>query len=748
MALVIVESPNKIPKIKKVLGSGYVVMASVGHIMDLEKKDMGINLETWEPTYEVSKDKKDVVKKIQEEAKNHSEIYIATDADREGAGIASNLLEILPKKGKKLYRVIFKEINEKEILSGLKNPIGFQPELVDAQQARRMTDRMVGFKVSPVLWSKGLKGTSAGRVQSAALSLLSEREKEIKAFKTEEYWSIDVLAANGLEASLEKIDDKKVEIANKQEADHIQANIIGPLIVTKYDAKSKSKKPFPPFITSTLQKEAGTKFNWTGQRVMDTAQKLFSQGLITYHRTDSTRCDPEKITKVREAIESKYGKKYLPAVAIEYGPKESAQDAHEAIRPTFEPMPMGMSSDEKKLQDLIEKRFEASQMADAIFDQTSIELETKKGKTIFQYKASGSVLQFDGYIKAYGGNSQDKVLPSMKKNDALDIKKISPEQHFTKAPSRFNDASFTDKMEKEGIGRPSTYASIPETLIKRGYVERDGKTLYATEIGIVVSDYLIENFDSITSIKFTADMELELDDIAAGKKKLKDVMDKFHKELKDDLEKAMVSKDTSAFKTDEVCPDCKKKGIDVTLIKKIGKFGLFLACQDKETCGYTVSFGKDGKAVVAHEELTKPCPKCSSGNVTIKKGKFGSFASCSSYPTCNWTGKVDSEGNVTEKTASSAETTDQKCHECSTGFMVKRSSKFGSFLGCNKYPACKATIKLDSAGKPAEAQVAKKAPKLTGEKCPQCKSDMIERTGKFGLFECCSGFPKCKYIKK
>lgn len=748
MALVIVESPNKIPKIKKCLGPGYQVLASVGHIMDLAKKDMGIDLDTFTPTYSVNQDKKDVVKNIKEAAKNHSDIYIATDADREGECIAYHIYDILPKKGKNIERVIFKEINKKEIDAGLKNPIGFRPDLYDAQKARRMTDRIVGFKVSPVLWSKGMKGMSAGRVQSAALNILAEREKKIRDFKPEEYWSITLLSKIGLEAALSKIGGKTFKIKTKAEVDAVVKDIPSKVEVTLYQAKSRKRSPYPPYITSTLQKDAGTKFNWTGKRVMDTAQKLFSEGLITYHRTDSTRSDPDKVKKIREEIKSKYGVKYLSPKTNQYGPKEAAQDAHEAIRPTFEKLPPGMSSDEKKLYDLIYSRFMASQMANAIFDQTTIELQGT-GKKKYTFKATGSIMNFDGFLKVYGGTGNDKILPKVTKGQKLDVDKVTPNQHFTKAPPRFNGPSFTDKLEKDGVGRPSTYASIPETLISRGYVERNGKNLHVTEVGIMVSDYLKEHFESITSIEFTADMEADLDKISTGNKDMDSVMKEFHQDLKKDLDQAVKSKDLSVFKTKKECPDCKAKGTKAFLVRKVGKYGVFLGCENYPNCGYTITYDASGKEKVEHVDTAKSCPNCGTGKVIKKEGKFGDFYGCSNYPTCKWTGKVGTDGAIVEKKASTAKSTGIKCPTCKTGELVERNGKFGKFHGCNRYPKCKTIVNLDDNGNPIKKVTkSKSAAKKTGEKCPKCNSDLVERKGKFGAFVGCSGYPSCKYIKK
>jgi DNA topoisomerase-1 len=745
MALIIVESPNKIPKIKKAAGSGYTVMASVGHIMDLEKKDMGISMPNFDPVYVVNKDKKDVVESLKKEAKNHKDIYIATDPDKEGESIAFNILEILPKKGKNIYRIAFKELTKTAITAAIKNPVGFNHELFAAQQARRMTDRMVGFKVSPVMWSKGLKKTSAGRVQSATLKWLVEREKEIRAFVKEEYWTIHAKTKLGFDADFYGIGVEKVIPKTKEETDSIISAIKGDLVVSEYIADTRSRSPYAPFITATLQQEASTKFGWTSKRVMDTAQNLFSSGLITYHRTDSFRNEASKIEDIRDRIEQKYGKTYLSPSPRTFKNEDTAQDAHEAIRPTFEPVPTTLANDEVKLLELITNRFMASQMADAEFDQSSITLEYKSKKK-YVFKTSGSIMKFDGFTKVYGTSSKDVILPYVKKGQSIVIDELIPEQHFTKAPPRYTEASFTNKMKKDGVGRPSTYATVPETLIDHKYIIRDKKNLKPTEVGMMVSDYLSVYFKDITDAKFTAKMESDLDNIASGNKKIKEVMTSFYDLLISELDVAKKGTSKEIFKTETKCPTCAN---DSLMSRKIGDDGVFLGCENWPKCGHIMNIDEDGNLSDAQVETGIPCPECSSGKVVEKTGKWGKWFFCSSHPVCTWKGKLDENGNIVGKKPS-GESTGIKCEVCKDGEMVKRSGRFGNFLGCSKYPKCKTIINLDSDGKQKAAKD-KKVAKDTGKICPECKkSNLVERPSKYGsgVWVSCGGFPKCKYIKK
>ncbi len=746
MPLVIVESPNKIPSIKKCLDKSFQVEASMGHIMDLRKKNMGIELPEFEPVYEVYPEKKDIVKRIKEAAKNHDEIYIATDADREGEAIAYNIQSILPKRGKKIYRVLFKEINKREILKGLKNPCGFREPVYNAQQARRITDRLVGFKVSPLMWTKGLKNTSAGRVQSAALKIIVDREKEILAFVKDEFWSIKAETDSNFIAEFYAIDGKKVTPKTKKETEAIVKDLGKKLLVTKFTKKTRSRAPSAPFETATLQQDAGSRWSWTGKRTMEVAQSLFSQGLITYHRTDSTRCDPDKIKYIRDMIEEKHGKGYLSAKPIEYGPKEEAQDAHECIRPTFYSAPAGLSGDERKLYNIIGARFMASQMAEAKFDQASMELEAK-GKKVYNFKASGSVQQFDGFLKVYGSAQNDVSIPAIEEGEDVSVKKVHPKQHFTQPPKRYTGPSLTKKVKKEGIGRPSTYAVIDDTLIRKGYVERKKGSLHATDIGIMVCDYLDHFFANLTDAKFTANMEKELDLIEKGKAKIKKTLENFLVILDKDIDLAKRGSQLDVFRTDIDCKSCNDGS---KMAKKIGKHGIFLGCENYPKCGHVINFDEDGNMKDDEVETGLACPVCHN-KVRLIKGKWGEFYGCTAYPVCSWTGHMNDEGDLVTKEKKKVETSEHDCPSCGEGKLVKRGGKNGDFYGCSRYPKCKHTANIGEDGVPLEkkGRAKKAAPKGTGKTCPKCnKNELVERDGRYGKFVACSGYPKCKHIEK
>lgn len=749
MSLVIVESPNKCSKIKKILGAGYVVMASVGHIMDLEKKNMGIEIEGWVPSYKTNDDKKEVVRSLKAEAKKHDKIYIATDDDFEGEIIAHNLREILPKRGKEVYRVIFPTITKADVLKGIKTPVGFREGMIAAQQARRITDRLMGFKLSPVLWSKGLKNMSAGRVQSAALKFVVDREKAIRAFIPKEYWTIIANMADNFDAAYYSKNKKKHVPSTEKEVKVILSDIKKDLVVTGYSKKNRTRGPSAPFITSTLQKEAGSKFGWTGKKVMDVAQDIFSQGLITYHRTDSTRVEPSKIKEIREKIENKHGKNYLSKTINQYKPKAGSQDAHEAIRPTFEAVPMSLSSDGRKLLELITNKFMASQMADAIFESVSIELTGDGKKDSYQFRASGSILKFDGFLKVYGAANKDLMLPNMKKGDKLKVKKYTPKQNFTKPLPRYTDpGTFTDMMEREGIGRPATYAATMDVLIRRGYVKRNKQAINATEIGIMVSDYLTVHFKDLTSSNFTAAMETNLDKIASEDKTKNAVLDLFYETLTTEIDSAKKKK-VEVFKTDVKCKKCKDGSI---MIKKVSKDKrVFLGCENYPKCGHTVNFSDDGEAIESEVETGLACPVCA--NIIEKKtGKYGDYYVCSGRPTCTWTGSIGKNDEIVEK--KKGEDLGLACPQCKTGTLIKRSGKWGKFVACSKYKdGCKFTGSIDDDGNVVAKKAKSKAAsgKKTGKKCPKCKTgELVERPSKYGsgTWTSCNGFPKCRYIEK
>jgi len=747
--LIIVESPNKIKKIKECVGKDFEVLASVGHIMDLEKKKLGFDLETFEPRYVVSEDKKDVVKKLKAAASDAEEIYVCTDADREGENIAYNILSIVEQKNKKIYRAIFKELTKKDIMSGLKNPIGFNEQKNQAQQARRITDRLVGFKVSPMLWFRGgMKGVSAGRVQSAALKMIVEREREIRAFKKEEYWSVQAKFDNGLVAELSSVNNNKARLSTEPEVDNLLSDLKkSNFQVIEYKNRKRTREPYPPFITSTLQMEASSKYGWSSKRTMDAAQSLFGSGLITYHRTDSERIEPDKLNHVRDLIKNKFGEEYLSESPRQFLAKDSSQDAHECIRPTFEDEPASLGLDEKKLLRLIENRFFASQMANAEYDQAAVKISGKSGDT-YELKASGSVLTFDGFIKVYGSDAKDNLLPKISNGDTLSLSDLLKNQHFTKPPARFNDASMVALLESEGIGRPSTFASIPETLLDRGYIERESKNSFrATELGVMVSDYLVSHFPDLVNAKFTANMEMNLDLIANGKAVKNDILQEFLNKLLADIEMAKNSGSDEFLKTGINCKKC-----DGQMLKKASDRTVFLGCSNHPQCGYTLNYGNDGELIEKEVETGLPCPDC--GNVLLKKnGAYGAYFSCSSgKDICSFTASVGEDGNPVRKVK--AQATEHKCPNCKEGYFVRRTGKQKDFYGCNKFPKCKTIMNIGDDGNPVQTKTSKsgatKKYEETGKDCPKCKTGkVVIKSSKFGKFLSCTEYSSgCKYTGK
>ena len=679
MPLVIIESPNKIKKLKSILGSNFDVVATVGHFMRLSKKDLGFDKENFNPVYEVAPKKKDVVRNIKLFAKKHKEIYIATDPDREGEAIGKHIQDLLPKRGKKVYRVKFNAITKESVKKAMKAPGVVDENLYLAQMARRITDRIVGYKISPVMWKKGMANTSAGRVQSVALKFISEREKEVRAFSPEEYWSIDCNFKEGFSAKLKKVNGKDPNIKNKKDCKDLVEKIkkSASSSVALYKTTRTRVSPKPPFTTSTLQQEASNKLSWPSKKTMNVAQSIFSNGLITYHRTDSLRVEDEKIKDVRTRIDSRYGNKYLSSSKRAYANKDASQDAHEAIRPTYEPVPNTISSDEKKLLRLITSRFEASQMSDAEYDRVSAKVLFKDGKDKYEFGLSGSTLIFDGFLKVYGNKSADVLIPVLKKGQIVNFNKFIQNQHFTKAPPRYTDASIIKLLEKEGVGRPSTYSSIIETLVDRKYILRKKKTLSSTETGIMISDFLSDKFEEITNSEFTSNMEKTLDDISKGQKPYSPIMKSFWDSIIVAIDEAMQSGLPDAFTTEHKCPKCSSK-----MVKKISKHGPFLACSAWPNCNGTLKI--DGTESSKNTlETGKPCPKCG-GILVLRNGRNGEFWGCKAFPVCKHT---------EAKEGSSEEETFDPCDKCGSK-MVKRKGRYGYFLGCSSYPKCKNIVKI------------------------------------------------------
>jgi len=696
--LVIVESPAKAKTLKKFLGSSYDITACMGHIRDLPPKSLGVKIEKdFAPNYKIIKGKEKIVKELKEQAKAADTIFLAPDPDREGEAIAWHLKTLLGNR-EKVKRIEFHEITKSAVQKAVANPREIDMDRVDAQQARRILDRLVGYKISPLLWKKIRKGLSAGRVQSVAVRLICEREEQIKIFKSEEYWFIlaKLAGSEGLEFSAKLIakgdktlglrpKEKGETIKTKAEAEKIAEELkAAEFIISQITRKEQKRNPAPPFITSTLQQEASTKLGYSAKKTMMLAQKLYEgvnvkgeghTGLITYMRTDSVRVAEEAEEAVRKFITETYGKDHLPAIAIRYKKKKQAQDAHEAIRPTSasrqpDLVAASLKPDELKLYELIWKRFVACQMNPAIYDQTSVDI--KAGE--YTFRANGSVLKYDGFMRVYLESEDEEeekelpegTLPQLNDQEKLALKELLPEQHFTQPPARFNEASLVKELEKRGIGRPSTYAPIMSTIQTRGYVEKEGRALKPTEIGTITNEVLVKHFPKILDFEFTAKMEDDLDDVVAGKMKWIEALHEFYEPFAKALELASQKMETikKEVQLEELCPECGKN-----LVIRQGRFGEFIACSAFPVCKFTKP-SKEDEAQAAGEV----CSKCGSPMV-MKHSRFGSFLACSAYPKCR-------------NTKSILRKIDVKCPKCQGEIVERRTRRGKIFYGCINYPKC------------------------------------------------------------
>ena len=705
-SLVIVESPAKAKTIGKYLGKDFTVKASVGHIMDLPKSKLGVDIDKdFQPTYIQIKGKAKVVNELKAAAKKADRVLIATDPDREGEAIAAHVAEVVTGKigPEAVYRVLFNEITKKAILQAIEHPGKVDANKVDAQQARRVLDRLVGYQISPLLWKKVRRGLSAGRVQSVAVRLICEREEEIRAFKPEEFWSLTALLEGKtppqFEAKLIRKDEEKLRPKSNDEVREILAALEGrPYVVAKVEKKERRRNPVPPFTTSKLQQEAGRKLGYTAKRTMGIAQSLYegvdlgkegAVGLITYMRTDSTRVGAEAQQEARELIASKYGKEFLPEKPPVYSSAKTAQEAHEAIRPTSamrEPdaVKQYLEPDQYKLYRLIWNRFVASQMNPAVIDQTSVDI-TAGGYT---FRATGSVVKFPGFMAVYieekaedqqpsEDDAGEAVLPQLTEGETLKLLKLDPKQHFTQPPPRYSEALLVKTLEEKGIGRPSTYAAIISTIQDRDYAEKMENKFRPTELGELVNSLLVQHFANVLDVAFTARMETELDKIEEGEMTWVTAVRDFYDPFAKDLESAQAEmKDVKAEQTptDIVCEKCGKP-----MVIKWGRNGQFLACSGYPDCKNTKPFVRteSGEVQAAPEETTDEiCPKCASSMV-VKRGRFGKFLACSRYPECNHTQGMS---------------TGVACPE-DGGKIVERRSRFGKvFYSCANYPACKFAV--------------------------------------------------------
>ena len=682
--LVIVESPAKAKTIGKYLGKNYSVEASMGHVRDLPKSQLGVDVDNnFEPKYITIRGKGELLNKLRKEAKKADKIFLATDPDREGEAISWHLAHILKLDPKDQIRIEFNEITKDAVKNALKQARPLDEDRIDAQQARRILDRLVGYQISPILWRNVKWGLSAGRVQSAALKMICDREEAILSFKPEEYWSIEAdlsKAKAKVTTRLTLIDGKKAEIGNEEQALKIKADLeAGTTTVTKVAKSQKRRNPLPPFTTSTLQQDASKKLNFQTRRTMSVAQQLYegvdikkkgTVGLITYMRTDSVRISPSAQTEALNYITETYGKEYAPAKPRVYRGKKNIQDAHEAIRPTDvsldpESIKDSLKPEQYKLYKLIWQRFLASQMESAIFD--TITAVFKNGK--YTLRATGSKMKFDGFMKLYEykqDQEENTAIPELVEGETLNNDEIRANQHFTQPPARFTEASFVKTLEELGIGRPSTYAPTISTLLARDYIQREKKNLLPTDLGKIVNQIMTEYFKNIVDVEFTANMEERLDSIEEGDEGWREVVGDYYGPLKKDIDhaEADVQKITIEDEvSDELCPNCGKN-----LVVKRGRFGKFLACPGYPDCKFT-------KPIV--EKLDVKCPTCKEGDVVGKRSRKGNkFYGCSRYPDCDY--------------VSWYEPTNEVCTECGS-LMHKRYSKAkGSYLACSN-TECKAT---------------------------------------------------------
>jgi len=678
--LVIVESPSKATTIKKYLGKGYNVVASMGHIIDLPKSDLGIDVENnYEPKYITIRGKGDLVKSLKKQAKNADKIYLATDPDREGEAISWHLANMLDIDINSKCRVTFNEITKKAVSQGIKEPRSIDTSLVDSQQARRVLDRIVGYKISPILWKKVKKGLSAGRVQSVATKLICDREKEINDFDSKEYWTVDaffVKERKKFSAKFYGENGKKKELSSGEKAQKVIDSIKDkPFVISDIKQSEKKRYPAPPFITSTLQQEASRKINFTTTRTMQAAQQLYEGvnikgkgqlGLITYMRTDSLRISDDARSDAKQFILDTYGNEYYPKQPKIYKTKKNAQDAHEAIRPSYveitpEFAKASLTGDQYKIYKLIWERFIASQMSDCIMDTVSVTFDVEK----YQFKANGATVKFQGFTTLYSEGSdeeqsKDVKLPNLEKGENIIPEKVEGEQHFTQPPARYTEATLIKTLEELGIGRPSTYSPTISTILQRGYIVREKKTLSPTELGMIVNEIISEHFKDIVDVTFTANMEEKLDTVEEGGTDWKKIIDDFYKPFEKELKEAEQKIGHVELKdevSDVVCDKC-----GAMMVYKQGKFGKFLACPQFPKCRNT-------KTIV--KEVGVPCPKCG-GEVIEKKSRRGKiFYGCTKFPECDFT--------------SWNKPTTKKCDKCG-GVMFERTGR-GKKIFC---PECEA----------------------------------------------------------
>jgi DNA topoisomerase I len=752
-SLVVVESPAKAKTINKYLGRDYKVVASMGHVRDLPKSKLGVAVDKdFEPDYEVIPSRKKVMGEIREAAKGVTDIFIATDPDREGEAIGWHLAEELGGKKRKIRRLMFNEITKKAIQEALKHPREINARMVDAQQARRVLDRLVGYKISPLLWEKVRRGLSAGRVQSVALKLVCDRERAIQAFVPEEYWHLFARLTGAVppafDAKLVKFKGETIKVSNGDEArTHVAALERAQFVVSSVATKERKRQAAPPFITSKLQQTA----RFPVKKTMMIAQQLYEGmelpgedgpvGLITYMRTDSTRVSDQAIEEVRGVIRERFGDDFVPQTPNAYKAKADAQDAHEAIRPTSalrdpESVRPYLTPDQYSLYRLIWNRFVSSQMLPAVFDDTTVDIAA--GEYLLRVK--GSVPKFAGWMAVYeqaqtpaegtdalGPDADDDeatgVLPALAEGDRLELNALRPEQKFTQPPPRFSEATLVKELEENGIGRPSTYASILGTLQDRDYAVKIEGRFKPTYLGFIIADILIRNFDDILDVEYTAKMEEQLDDIEHGRADYAGTLKSFYKKFKKDLGKFEADDYKVEGKaTDEKCEKCGSP-----MVIKVGRFGPFMACSAYPECTNTKELETQEVSDSEGEEgEPEPCENCGKPMV-LKRGRFGQFLACTGYPECKTTRKIiATKGGL--KAAKPDQILDEKCPKCGSNLVIKQG-RFGEFTACTNYPACK-HVKL----------------KPTGVMCPVDGGDIVERKSRRGkAFYGCANYPDCEF---
>jgi len=737
-SLVIVESPTKVKTIKNYLGSDYNVVATVGHIRDLPENEMGVDVENdFKPNYTTIPGKQKVISALKKAAEGVDNIYLAPDPDREGEAIAWHTAEILRKKGRNFSRILFHELTRKAILESMSHPRELDRNKYEAQQTRRILDRLVGYQISPILWKKVKSGLSAGRVQSVAVRMICERERAIQQFQSEEYWSLTALLEGSLppsfKAKLVKKDGKKLTISSADAVHAIIADLNGAnFVLDDVQTRTTKRKPLPPFITSKLQQEAIRKLKFSAKKTMSVAQELYEGielgggqqvGLITYMRTDSTRIAAEAAQEAIAWIQSQFGNNYTVGKPRFYANKNKAQDAHEAIRPTSvantpEQMATYLSKDQLTLYTLIWKRFVASQMSDAVIDTLTLSIRAQT----YLFTASGSTVKFAGFMALYisvddemADKSKDgqEKLPPLKSGEILKLHQLEPKQHFTQPPPRFSEASLVKELEENGIGRPSTYASILTTIRSKNYVELIKGYFVPSELGFIVNDLIVVSFPDVFDVDFTAKMESDLDRIETSELDSLEILNRFYEQFKKDLSHAdqnMISMKRLGTPTDIDCPQCKTKKLHI----KMGKNGHFLACSGYPECRYSCNYTRSETGTVQMEErpseetVDQVCEKCGEPMV-IRQGKFGSFLACSGYPACKNTHSMNGNAGGNE--------TGVACPKSGcNGMLIQRTSKRGKvFYGCSRYPNCDYAI----------------WDKPVLQECPQCHAPfLVEKTTK------------------